>query len=111
MHLTLKNEATRPAKPNFLQQQARCDECTEEFNVERPYCQAPFPSFRYDRGGWDGRMCYRDKQGRLVEIVGGGDPETDGVYEDAEIDVAQFSEFHAVAGDAGFADARAKVGR
>lgn len=37
MHLTLKKEATRPAKPNFLQQQARFDEFALEFNVERPH--------------------------------------------------------------------------
>ena len=37
MHLTLKKEATRPAKPNFLQQQARFDEFTNEFNDERPH--------------------------------------------------------------------------
>jgi len=37
MHLTLKKEATRPAKPNFLQQQARFDEFVAEFNVERPH--------------------------------------------------------------------------
>lgn len=37
MHLTLKKEATRPAKPNFLQQQARFDEFVEEFNDERPH--------------------------------------------------------------------------
>lgn len=37
MHLTLKKEATRPAKPNFLQQQARFDEFVAEFNDERPH--------------------------------------------------------------------------
>jgi transposase InsO family protein len=37
MHLTLKKEATRPAKPNFLQQQARFDEFLQEFNQERPH--------------------------------------------------------------------------
>lgn len=37
MHLTLKKEATRPAKANFLQQQARFDEFKEEFNSERPH--------------------------------------------------------------------------
>jgi transposase InsO family protein len=37
MHLTLKKEATRPAKPNFLQQQARFDEFVQEFNDERPH--------------------------------------------------------------------------
>jgi transposase InsO family protein len=37
MHLTLKKEATRPAKPNFLQQQARFDDFVQEFNDERPH--------------------------------------------------------------------------
>ena len=37
MHLTLKKEATRPAKSNFLQQQARFDEFVNEFNFERPH--------------------------------------------------------------------------
>lgn len=37
MHLTLKKEATRPAKLNFLQQQARFDEFMGEFNDERPH--------------------------------------------------------------------------
>jgi transposase InsO family protein len=37
MHLTLKKEATRPASPNFLQQQARFDEFQAEFNEERPH--------------------------------------------------------------------------
>ncbi len=37
MHLALKKEATRPAKGNFLQQQARFDEFVQEFNHERPH--------------------------------------------------------------------------
>ena len=37
MHLTLKKEATRPAKFGFLQQQDRFDEFLEEFNEERPH--------------------------------------------------------------------------
>ena len=37
MHLTLKREATRPAGANFLQQQARFDAFTSEFNTERPH--------------------------------------------------------------------------
>jgi transposase InsO family protein len=37
MHLTLKKEATRPAGMNFLQQQARFDAFTTEFNDERPH--------------------------------------------------------------------------
>jgi transposase InsO family protein len=37
MHLTLKQEATRPAGMNSLQQQARFDEFVSEFNGERPH--------------------------------------------------------------------------
>src|SRR3989475_5980205 len=36
MHLTLKKEATKPAAPNFLQQQARFDDFIEVFNHQRP---------------------------------------------------------------------------
>lgn len=37
MHRTLKQEATRPAKPNMLQQQVRFDHFRREFNEERPH--------------------------------------------------------------------------
>ncbi len=37
MHLTLKQEATRPPGMNALQQQARFDEFVHEFNEERPH--------------------------------------------------------------------------
>jgi len=37
MHLTLKQEATRPPAMNSLQQQARFDEFLREFNTERPH--------------------------------------------------------------------------
>jgi transposase InsO family protein len=37
MHLTLKQEATRPAAANMLQQQAKFDDFIEEFNCERPH--------------------------------------------------------------------------
>src|SRR5215475_4861784 len=37
MHLTLKNEATKPASKNFLQQQARFEEFITTFNQERPH--------------------------------------------------------------------------
>jgi len=36
MHRTLKAEATRPARMNFLQQQDRFDSFVKEFNQERP---------------------------------------------------------------------------
>ena len=37
MHLTLKTEATKPAAPNFLQQQARFDAFVTRYNQERPH--------------------------------------------------------------------------
>ena len=37
MHLTLKQQATRPAAANFLQQQAKFDAFLDEFNNERPH--------------------------------------------------------------------------
>jgi transposase InsO family protein len=37
MHLTLKQEATRPAGSNLLQQQAKFDTFLEEFNHDRPH--------------------------------------------------------------------------
>ena len=37
MHLTLKNETTKPAGDNFLQQQGRFDDFIEYFNNERPH--------------------------------------------------------------------------
>ena len=37
MHLTLKQETTRPAAENSLQQQARFDTFVPEFNDERPH--------------------------------------------------------------------------
>src|SRR5882724_437987 len=37
MHLTLKQEATKPAAKNFLQQQARFDQFISTFNEERPH--------------------------------------------------------------------------
>jgi transposase InsO family protein len=37
MHLTLKQEATRPAGANLLQQQAKFDHFIEEYNQQRPH--------------------------------------------------------------------------
>ena len=37
MHLTLKNEATKPAAGNFLQQQAKFDDFINYYNTERPH--------------------------------------------------------------------------
>lgn len=53
MHLTLKKEATRPAGANFLQQQARFDAFTTEFNTERPHeaLGMKVPADAYDASG------------------------------------------------------------
>ncbi len=37
MHLTLKQEATKPASFNFLQQQERFDDFVEQYNNDRPH--------------------------------------------------------------------------
>jgi len=37
MHLTLKQDATKPASKNFLQQQARFDQFISVFNGQRPH--------------------------------------------------------------------------
>jgi putative transposase len=37
MHLTLKTEATKPAAPSVLQQQARFDAFVEQYNQARPH--------------------------------------------------------------------------
>ena len=37
MHLTLKTEATHPAAPHILQQQARFDTFVQRYNDERPH--------------------------------------------------------------------------
>jgi len=49
MHLTLKKETTRPPGMNILQQQARFDEFTHEFNTERPHeaLEMKFPDEAY----------------------------------------------------------------
>jgi putative transposase len=49
MHLTLKQEATRPAAGNLLQQQARFDDFLEEYNQERPHqaLAMRYPAERY----------------------------------------------------------------
>jgi putative transposase len=37
MHRTLKKDATKPASPNFLHQQARFDQFIEDYNQHRPH--------------------------------------------------------------------------
>jgi transposase InsO family protein len=94
MHLTLKQQATRPAGANMLQQQAKLDAFQEEFNSERPHealgmkCPAEVytPSPRPYRGIPDphypfhdrtvvvtscGRLClYRKKINLSVSLAG-----------------------------------------
>jgi putative transposase len=36
-HLTLKRDATKPAAPNVLQQQARFDDFVTRYNTDRPH--------------------------------------------------------------------------
>jgi len=37
MHLILKQQATKPAAPNLLQQQGRFDAFLQQYNAERPH--------------------------------------------------------------------------
>lgn len=60
MHLTLKKEATRPPGTNSLQQQARFDEFTKEFNEERPHealaMKRPADVYRPSDKPYDGKL-------------------------------------------------------
>jgi len=49
MHLTLKQETTKPAGQNFLQQQAKFDDFITEYNTERPHqaLNMQYPAERY----------------------------------------------------------------
>jgi putative transposase len=63
MHLTLKQEATKPASANFLHQQARFDRFVEIYNDERPH-QAlgmKYPGECYSRSA-------RSYRGQLPEL-------------------------------------------
>ena len=94
MHLTLKQEATRPAGANLLQQQARFDDFIEEYNQERPHqalgmrCPAELytPSARTYRGLQDldypfhdhshivthcGRICLDSRKIHLSTVFAG----------------------------------------
>jgi transposase InsO family protein len=58
MHRTLKQETTRPAKANLLQQQERFDAFIDEFNQERPHqalaMQRPADIYRPSLRRYDG---------------------------------------------------------
>jgi len=94
MHLTLKNEATKPASDNFLQQQARFDDFIDCFNNERPHeaLAMNLPAERYQpsskpyRGlgeldypfhDWTatvttcGRICYKRRKINLSTVFAG----------------------------------------
>ena len=94
MHLTLKIEATQPAAPNFLQQQARFDAFLKRFNQERPhqalgmkvtgelYTPSPRPytglgDLHYPLHDWTatvtrcGRICYNRRKISLSTVFAG----------------------------------------
>jgi putative transposase len=94
MHLTLKREATKPASPNFLQQQARFDAFLARYNEERPhealdmrvpaddYRHSPRPyqgigELAYPFHDWTaivttcGRICYEKRKVNLSTVFAG----------------------------------------
>ena len=94
MHLTLKTEATKPASPNFLQQQARFDAFLTRFNDERPhqalgmrvpselYTPSPRPyrgltDLAYPFHDWTavvthcGRVCFDRRKVNLSQVFAG----------------------------------------
>jgi len=94
MHLTLKNEATRPASDNFLQQQARFDDFIDYYNTDRPhqaldmqvpgdrYKKSPRPykglgDLDYPIHDWTatvtscGRICYKRRKINLSTVFAG----------------------------------------
>jgi putative transposase len=94
MHLTLKQEATHPAAPNILQQQARFDDFVERYNRDRPHqaldMQVPAavytPSARVYRGLEDleypfhdwtvvvtecGRLCFKARKINVSHVFAG----------------------------------------
>jgi putative transposase len=94
MHLTLKREATKPASPNFLQQQSRFDAFVARYNDERPhhaldmrvpaddYRPSPRPyhglgELEYPLHDWTavvttcGRICYEKRKVNLSTVFAG----------------------------------------
>ena len=94
MHLTLKKEATRPAALNFLSQQEKFDNFTDEFNNDRPHealemkypCEVYQPSRRAYSGiqpleypmhdktvnvTFCGRICIEKKKINLSRVFAG----------------------------------------
>lgn len=58
MHLTLKNETTKPAGQNILQQQEKFDEFVQEYNHERPHealeMKTPSEIYKPSQRSYDG---------------------------------------------------------
>src|SRR3712207_4852521 len=96
MHLTLKQEATKPAGANVLQQQARFDAFMTRFNHERPHqaldMKVPgelymrstrfyqgLADLRYRLHDWTGtvtqcgRICYKRQKINLSQVFAGQD--------------------------------------
>ena len=94
MHLTLKQEATKPAVANLLQQQARFDAFIARYNDERPhealemrmpgelYLRSPrlyrgLPDLAYPFHDWTatvttcGRICYNGRKINLSQVFAG----------------------------------------
>lgn len=94
MHLTLKNEATRPASPNVLHQQGRFDAFVQRYNEERPHQALDMhtPASRYAPSArpyngveeleypfhdWTavithcGRICYQRRKINVSQVFGG----------------------------------------
>ena len=94
MHLTLKQEATKPAVANLLQQQARFDAFITRYNHERPhealamqvpgdrYCRSArlygtLPDLAYPFHDWTatvtscGRICYNGRKINLSQVFAG----------------------------------------
>ena len=94
MHLTLKQEATRPAAANTLQQQARFDAFLTRYNTERPhqaldmkvpgdlYMPSPRPyeglgDLEYPGHDWTatvtlcGRICFKKRKVNLSQVFAG----------------------------------------
>ena len=95
MHLTLKQEATKPAAANLLQQQARFDTFIDRFNHERPAPGARHAGARralravpaslsrprrrstYPLHDWTatvthcGRICYKSRKVNLSQVFAG----------------------------------------
>jgi len=94
LHLTLKTEATHPAAPHVLQQQARFDTFRDRYNTERPhqalemqtpasvYTPSPRPytgltELEYPLHDWTavittcGRICYQRRKINVSQVFAG----------------------------------------